>query len=328
MYNILITGGAGYLGCRAVFDLAKRYPDSKIIVVDNFSRGRIEAIGEVKSKFPPGQIEIIAWENGDIRDTDKMRKIFSEFKPEIVVHLASIVDAFSTNRPGKDEECRAVNLDATVQLAKISKESGAKIFVNQSSVSMYSRGEEIKEDGEKNSLSTYGMTKLKAEEEILKLDGKSFKICSLRAATLVGYTPGFTYQTIINLCCVRAIYDIPVNIFESAMEGNKTYLDVRDESAAIIFTIENIRKMGGQSFNVTSFHTNLARVIGLIEKSLGKKIQFNKIREKTINQQVYTINSDKIKKLGFKPHGELDNLIKETLDALSKRKRAYEWKIR
>jgi nucleoside-diphosphate-sugar epimerase len=325
--KIIVTGGAGYLGCRVVYDLAKRYPLSKITVIDNLSRGRIEAIGEVKSKFPNERIEIIPWEDADIRDYDKMAKIIQAIKPEIIVHLASIVDAFSTNRPGKDEECKAVNLTATVELAKIAKENGVKIFINQSSVSMYSRGEEIKEDGEKNPLSVYGVTKLKAEEEILNMESEDFCTCSLRSATLVGYTPSFTYQTIINLCCIRAVYDIPIKIFESALQGNKTYLDVADESRAIIFAIENIEKMNGQSYNVSSFHANLQEVINLLEKNLGKEVKKEIIKENKINQQVYTINSDKIKGLGFKPSGQLDSIIKATLVALLKRKEAYKWEV-
>lgn len=319
--KILVTGGSGYLGCRVIFDLANKYPNSEITIFDNFSRGRIESIGEIIGKKLPPKIDIIPWEKADIRDYNNVREIFSEIRPDIVIHLASIVDAFSSNRPGKDDECRAVNYDASVELAKISKEYGVKIFINQSSVSMYSKGEEIKEDGEKNPLSVYGLTKLRAEEEILKLYDSNFEVCSLRSATYVGYTPGFTYQTIINLCCIRAIYDIPIRIFESALMNNKTYLDVKDESRAILFAIEHIDEMNGEVYNVASFHANLSEVINLIEKYLNKKIKKYIVKEKTVNQQVYTVNSDKIKNLGFKSQGELKKIIEETLDALIERKR-------
>ncbi len=268
---------------------------------------------------------IIPWEHADIRDYDNFEKVLKEYKPEIVINLASIVDAFQTNREGKDRECEIVNYESAVRIAKLAKEYGVKIFICQSSVSVYSKGNEIKEDSPTDPLSVYGMAKFKAGEEIRKLNNKDFKTCVLRAATYIGYSPGFTYQTIINLACIRALYDVPINIFESALDNNKTYLDIRDESAAIIFAIENIEKMQGEIFNVASFHANLRQVINLIEKELGRKIKKNIIKEKTINQQVYTINSDKIKRLGFNPKGKLDEIIPSILKWLKKRHEGFKW---
>lgn len=323
--TIFVTGGAGYLGCQVVKDLATNYPNSKIVIIDNMSRGRLEFIAEVKRKLNTQLIEILPSEKCDIRDTHNMESLFDVYNPEAVVHLASIVDAFSTNRKGKDEECREVNYLATVSLAEVAKRKGAKVFVYQSSVSMYSRGEEIKEDGEKNPLSVYGLMKLKAEEDILKLNDENFTTCSLRSATLVGYTPGFAYQTIINLSCIRAIYDVPINVFESALIGNKTYLTVSDQSKAILFCLKNPQLVKNQAFNVTSFHANMQDVLNSIEKHFGKKPKFNLIKEKTINQQVYTINSDKIKSLGYNPDGKLDEAIASTIKNLKERQKSFNW---
>src|SRR3989344_1496987 len=267
--TIIVTGGAGYLGCRLVYDLVNKYKYYKIIIYDNFSRGKLEAIGSVKEAYPD-RIIIIPWEHADIRDYHNFEKVLEEYNPEIVVNLASIVDAFQTNREGKDRECEIVNYESAVEIAKLSKKYGVKTFICQSSVSVYSKGNEIKEDSPTDPLSVYGMAKFKAGEEIRKLDNKDFKTCVLRAATYIGYSPGFAYQTIINLACIRALYDVPINIFESALDNNKTYLDIKDESAAIIFAIENIEKMHGEIFNVASFHANLKEVINLIEKELGR----------------------------------------------------------
>lgn len=323
--TIFVTGGAGYLGCQVVMDIARTYPNSRIVVIDNMSRGRVEFISEVKRKLNSENIEILPSEQCDIRDAHNMEKLFETYHPEAVIHLASIVDAFSTNRKGKDEECKEVNYLSTVALAKLAKEKGTKFFLYQSTVSMYSRGEELKEEAEKNPLSVYGLMKLKAEEEILKLDDSKFTTCSLRSATLVGYTPGFAYQTIINLSCIRSIYNIPLNIFESALSGNKTYLTVKDQGDAILFCMKNPGAVNGQAFNVTSFHANMNDVLESIERHLGRKPLFNVAKEKTINQQVYTINSDKIKSLGYSPKGSLDEAISATLKNLIERQKAFAW---
>tara|TARA_Y100000310_G_scaffold342723_1_gene447093 strand:- start:8 stop:997 length:990 start_codon:yes stop_codon:yes gene_type:complete len=321
MKTILVTGGAGYLGCRLVNDLINKFK-CRIIVFDNFSRGKLEAIGSLLD-FHKNNLVIIPSEHGDIRDNNNFKKALINYQPEVVINLASIMDAFQTNREGKDRECEIVNYESAVENAKIAKEVGVKIFICQSSVSVYSRGEEIKEDSPTNPLSVYGMAKFKAGKEIRGLSDENFKTCVLRAATYVGYSPGFTYQTIVNLACIRALYNIPINIFESALENNKTYLDIKDESAAIIFAIENIDQMKGEIFNVASFHANLKEVIALIEKELGREIKKNIVKENTINQQVYTINSDKIKSLGFRPKGQLDIIIHETLKYLTIRKEGF-----
>ena len=322
MKSILVTGGAGYLGSQVIRDLLKRCPNYKIIIYDNLSRGRIEFLSSLIKRFKKRLI-IIPNEKADIRDIQNFSLVLDKYHPKIVINLAAIVDAFSTTRKGKDEECRIVNYLSAVNLAKTSKEKGVEIFIQQSSVSMYSQGNEIKEDSKKSPLTEYGRSKYLAEEEILKLSSNLFKCCALRAATFVGYTSGFAYQTIINLMCIRSVYNIPFILFESALENKKTFLDVKDQSRAIFFAIKNIHKQNRESYNVTSFHTTLKEVLKELNKITKKKDPYLIKKESTINQQVYTINSDKIKQIGFFPRGNLQEVIKTTMKMLLKQDKLF-----
>jgi len=319
--SILITGGAGYVGYTVVEMLSKRFPDHNLIIYDNFSKGRPEGIGSLRKKIK--NLKVVAWEKADIRDNNNFEEILKKYQPEIVVHLAAIVDAFTTNRKGKDEECMEVNYKSAVEVAKLAKKHNVKIFIHQATVSIYSRGEELNEEAKKEPLSTYGKAKLKAENEVLKLNDGNFKIVSLRPATVVGYNPCFRYETIINLLCLRAIYKIPTNIFESAMYGNKTYLYVKDNARGVLFAIDNIDKMQGDYFNISSFHTNLASVLEILKRTLKEDFPYFMSPQKTINQQVYTINSDKIKNLGFRPIGEIEQIVKETIYNLKKNRHFF-----
>lgn len=317
--KILVTGGAGYVGYSVVKALVRKYPEAKIIIHDNLSKSKLENITPLVNLFP-NNILMIPWENADIRDYEKFENVIIDHKPDIVIHLAAIVDAFSTNREGKDLECTIVNQTSAIRIAEISKKHGVKTFIYQSTVSMYSRGEDIKEDAPKEPLSTYGISKYEAEKAILALDVENFNTCALRSATLVGYNPAFRYETIINMLCIRSIYGITTTLFESALKNPKTYLALNDEARAMIFTIENINKMKGQAYNVTSFNTNLEDVLNSIERNgLKPKVKINK--ENTINQQVYTINSDKIKALGFTPKVTLEEVISGALKGLQDRKK-------
>ncbi len=316
MDNILVTGGAGYVGYTVVEELSKKYPKAKIIIFDNFSKGKVEGLASLKKKT--GNLIVIPWEKADIRDSESIKEALIKYSPDTVIHLAAIVDAFTTNREGKDKECEIVNYKSAVSTAKLAKEFGVKRFIFQSSVSIYSRGEELDEEAPKDPLSVYGRTKVMAEKEILELNDDLFKVVILRPATIVGYNPCFRYETIINLMCIRSVYKIPINIFESAMYNNKTYLDVKDNAIAIIFALENIDKMKGKYFNVTSFHTNLNKVLEILKRVLREDFVYFMTPQKTISQHVYTINSDKIKKIGFTPKGELEPIIKDVINNLKK----------
>jgi len=316
--TILITGGAGYVGYTLIKEILKKFQNSEIVIYDNFSKGRLENIGQLKVKYP--RIEIIPWEKADIRDYNNFEDALKKYNPTIVIHLAAIVDAFSTNREGKDLECMAVNYESSVKIAEICKRNNVKIFIYQSSVSIYSKGKDLNEDSQIEPISTYGKAKYLAEREILKLNDNFFKVSCLRPATVIGYNPCFRYETIVNLICIRSVYNIPISIFESALTGEKSYLDVKDNAKGIIFCIENIEKMNGQSFNISSFNVNLKTVLEIVREKLRKEPICNTIPEKTINQQVYTINSDKIKNFGFAPEGEIKEIIKNTILQLEKDK--------
>ena len=137
-------------------------------------------------------------------------------------------------------------------------------------------------------------------------------MCCIRPAAVIGYNPSFRYETIVNLICIRSLYKIPINIFESALYGNKSYATVKDNANAILFAIENMDKMHGQSFNVSSFDANLKEILDIIKEEVPD-INYFISPEKRINQQVYTVSSEKIKRLGFMPTGELKSTIKEAV---------------
>src|SRR3989344_2839606 len=313
--NILVTGGAGYVGYSVSRALARRYPQSKVIIFDNFVKGRLENIALIR-KYP--NIVMVPWEKADIRDSHHIEAVLEEYHPEIIVHLAAIVYAFSTNREGKDVECNIVNNIAAVRMEELCKDHGVRTFIFQSTVSLYSRGADLAEDAPKEPLSMYGKSKLEAENAILKLDSADFNTCALRSATMVGYNPSFRYETIINMLCIRSVYGVKTTLFQSALENPKSYLSLNDEAAAVLFAIDNISKMKGEAFNVSSFNANLNEVVAAITET-GVTPLVHIATEKTINQQVYTINADKIRRLGFTPADNLRDVVHNMIEGIRTR---------
>jgi UDP-glucose 4-epimerase len=99
--NILVTGGAEYyIGYSACHALARRYPESRIIIHDNLSKGRSKNISLFLRECL--NVTLILWENEDIREYAKLEAVQRQYQPGVVGHLAAIVDSFTINRNGKD----------------------------------------------------------------------------------------------------------------------------------------------------------------------------------------------------------------------------------
>ncbi|MBM3233184.1 NAD(P)-dependent oxidoreductase [Candidatus Pacearchaeota archaeon] len=321
MKTILITGGAGYAGFTVTEMLAQHYPDSRILVYDRNQKGCIELVSLLKNKFQ--NVDFVLPEKSDIRDVMHIQGVLAEYKPEAIVHLAAKVTDFAKNKVGKDEECTSTNYVATANLARLAKDAGVKTFIHQSTIGIYEPGGDLKEDAPMNPVSAYMKSKFLGEESVLQFNDEKFNVIVLRPATIAGYNLHFKYENIFNIVCVRSVFKVPFTLFESALENPKTFLDVRDNARAVVFAIEHAEQMKGQAYNVTSFNATLNQILTLIKKELGEEFAYTILPEQTKNRQVYTINSDKIKTLGFKPEGKIEEIVKETIIKLKKVRELY-----
>jgi UDP-glucose 4-epimerase len=173
--RVLLTGGAGFIGSW----VAEKYLEKgfDVIVVDNLSTGKKEFVSK-KAKF----YEI------DIRDKEKMEKIFKENKIEIVNHHAAQASvSFSIKEPYEDF---LNNIYGSMNLLELSKKYGVSKFIFASTGgAIY--GEPLKnpvsEDAELNPISPYAFSKM-IFEKYLDYYHKFFKInfVSLRYGNVYG----------------------------------------------------------------------------------------------------------------------------------------------
>lgn len=145
MKNILITGGAGFIGSHLTENLLKG--GNKVIVIDNFNdyydpaikRRNVEEIKETVKR------ENIDMENfnlyeGDIRDKELLKKVFNE-KIDIIVHLAAMAGVrYSIEQP---ELYYDVNINGTLNLLEKCRERDIKKFVFASSSSVYGNNKKV-----------------------------------------------------------------------------------------------------------------------------------------------------------------------------------------
>ena len=161
MDNILITGGAGFIGSHLAQRLLRE--GKRLAIVDNLDdyypadlkRANLE---EIKAD---GEFQLFLT---DIRDGENLREVFSAFKPDAVIHLAA--------RPGvrmsfaQPEAYTSINVLGTTQVLEISRQSAVRRFVFASSSSVYgltSRAPFREDASLARPLSIYAATKVAGE---------------------------------------------------------------------------------------------------------------------------------------------------------------------
>ena len=161
MKNILITGGAGYIGshvCEVLINKKKN-----LFIVDNLSTGFKKLIN--KKAF---------FYNLNILNTKKLKKIINEKKIDTIIHLAASLSIGIGEKNPKFYYKN--NVSGTKSLLKACSNSLVKNFIFSSTAAVYEEGQKIVSEKSKiNPKSVYGKTKLLAEKNII-LDCKKMKI--------------------------------------------------------------------------------------------------------------------------------------------------------
>tara|TARA_Y100001935_G_C17283908_1_gene499164 strand:+ start:567 stop:1547 length:981 start_codon:yes stop_codon:yes gene_type:complete len=161
LYNILITGGAGYIGRQIINLIDKK--KFNIVVVDN--------LNTTKKNYLPKNIKV---EKINILNKKKLEKLFSFYNFDGVIHLAAkCVVSESQKYPDIYYE---TNIIGTQNVIRYSKKFKVKHFIFSSSCSIYGNSDGIvKENNKKKPVSYYGKTKL-IGENLIKRSFKNTKI--------------------------------------------------------------------------------------------------------------------------------------------------------
>ena len=157
--NILLAGGAGYIGSHTAVELLTAGHD--VVIVDNYCNSCAEAVNRVEEIS--GR-KVVSYE-ADVKDKAAMTKIFAENKIDCVIHFAGLKAVGESVQ--KPIEYYRNNIDTTLTLLECMKEAGVKKFVFSSSATVYGEENDIPyiETMKRGSCSNpYGWTKVMMEE--------------------------------------------------------------------------------------------------------------------------------------------------------------------
>lgn len=181
--QILVTGGAGYIGSHTLIELHKAGYD--FVVYDNLSNSSKESIKRVEKIIDKN----IIFEEGDIRDIKKLDEVFKKYSIQSVIHFAGLKAVGESVE--KPLEYYDNNIVGTLKLLEVMKKNNCKKIVFSSSATVYGNPQQmpIKENfpigGTTN---PYGTSKYMIERilEDLYISDNSFKIAILRYFNPVG----------------------------------------------------------------------------------------------------------------------------------------------
>lgn len=163
MKQILVTGGAGYIGSHTCVELAAS--GHEIVIVDNFCNSHIECIERINQLT--GQA--IQYYNADIRDGAALDRIFARHPIGAVIHFAGLKAVGESN--AKPLSYYSSNVAGTVTLLESMLKATVKTLVFSSSATVYGEpvAVPISEDDPLRPISPYGHTKLMIEQVIRDL---------------------------------------------------------------------------------------------------------------------------------------------------------------
>ncbi len=273
--RVLVTGGAGYIGCHTVKILLEKGYEP--IIFDNLSSGHKELL--------PGGIFI----RGDLKEKKKIFKVIKEYEIQAVIHFASLIqvgESFENPRLYYTH-----NLITTLNLLDAMLESGVKKFVFSSSAAVYGQPQflPITEDHPINPTNPYGQTKAFIEKILADLGrAHGLSYVSLRyfnaaGADLDGQRGELHFpethlipNIILHLLNKKPYFELYGNDFPTP-DGTaiRDYIHVLDLAEAHYLALKLMKKKPIQEvFNLgTGQGYSVKEIIERVESITGKKVK-------------------------------------------------------
>ena len=240
--NVLVTGGAGYLGSTLVPELLN--DGYAVTVVDNFMY-RQDSLNHV-CRNPNFNIV-----NGDVRLKETIKPLLS--KADIIIPLAAYVGAPLCSK----DPVGASSVNRSAVLLMLDELSRDQKVLMPTTNSAYGSGDEnnfCTEETELRPLSQYAIEKVEIEKHLMER-GNSI---SFRLATVFGMSPRMRIDLLVNDFVYRAVHDRFVLLFEGHFKRN--YIHVADVSRAFLHGIDNFQAMKGEVYNVGLSDANVSKI--------------------------------------------------------------------
>ena len=313
MSNILITGGAGYIGSHVCKMLAEE--GHTPIAYDNLSNGNRDAI-----QWGP-------FEEGDILDQDKLRYVLNKYQPEAVMHFAAY--AYVGESIIKPKKYYRNNVVGTLNIAECMLQESINNLIFSGSCATFGAPESmpINETYAQNPINPYGKSKVAAENIINDFSSAhGLRSVILRYFNAAGadkdleigelHSPETHLIPLLFDACTRTINNFNVNGDDyDTFDGTciRDYIHVTDLADAHILAYKKLKQDGvTTSYNLGNGEGfSIKQVIHMVEKVTGLDVPFGIVSRRVGDPPILIADSTKARKeLLWSPvNSSLENII-------------------
>jgi dTDP-glucose 4,6-dehydratase len=320
--NILITGGAGFIGSHVIRLFVSKYPGYTVFNVDALTyAGNLENLHDIKDAANYTFIK------GDITDENFINKLFHKYKFDAVIHLAaeshvdrSITDPLTFAR---------TNILGTMMLLNAFKNSWqdqweGKLFYHISTDEVYGTlGTEgyFTETTPYNPNSPYASSKA-SSDHFVRAYGETYDLPYVISNCSNNYGPNQFPEKLIPLCINNIINNKPLPVYG---DGNYTrdWLYVKDHAKAIDVVFHKGKNK--ETYNIGGFNEwkniDLVKLLcQILDKKLGKSMGTSEklitfIKDRQGHDLRYAIDASKIfKELDWSPSVTFEEGLSKTID--------------
>lgn len=302
--QVLVTGGAGYVGSVLVPKLLKA--GYRVKVIDLYIYGE-NVLDSVKDNPDLEQIK------GDIRDRALLEKIMPGC--DAVIHLACISNdpSFELD-PGLG---KSINYDAFLTLVDVAKDKGVKRFIYASSSSVYGikETENVTEELSLQPLTDYSKYKALCEEVLLGKREPGFVTLVLRPATVCGYSPRLRLDLTVNILTNHAINNGKITVFGG--QQKRPNIHIEDMTDLYVKSLEwSDEAIDGKIFNAGYENHPVMEIAEMVRNVVGEQVKI--VTTPTNDHRSYHISSAKIKQeLGFVPQHKIEEAVGDLVKAFT-----------
>lgn len=306
MKNILITGGAGYVGNLLVPQLLKSGYNVRVFDIMYFG----------KETLPLSNLNLEVIE-GDIRDTAAFASACEGI--DTVLHLACISNDPSFELDGGLS--KSINYDCFEPMVIAAKQAKVKRFVYCSSSSVYGVSDrpQVTEDTPLVPLTDYNKYKGLCEPLLWKHMSDDFTCVTIRPATVCGYSPRTRLDLSVNILTNHAVNNNKITVFGGTQERPNLHIQDMCDAYELMINAPH-EKIHGETFNIGFQNYSIMdlakKVKSIVEEEFPEKGDIPIVVTESNDLRSYRVNSDKIKNiLGFEAKHTIEDAVRDLCKA-------------
>ncbi len=300
--NILVTGGAGYLGTVLLPKLLARGHRIRVLEIGYFG------LGHLRTLKPP--VEVVREDlRRVINEPDFADALLKDM--DAVIHLAAISnDPSAELHPELTEE---TNYQATAALAEKARAQGIR-FLFSSSCSVYGEAEgEITEQGSVNPLTAYATSKVRSEQALQEMATDAWRPVILRNGTLFGYSPRMRFDLVVNIFSLYGTLENRIRVFGDGMQW-RPFLHVSDCARAFLFFAES-EPQPHLVYNIANENLRVVDIAAIFQK-LMPQLEVAYLETPDGDRRDYRVSADRLAATGFRPRISVEAGAEEMIEAI------------